>query len=117
MKRTIITNLFVLSFLIIVSPVFAQTSSSADVTKVQTFIQSIIQTMVTISGLVAVAFLIWGGFQYITSTGNPNHMDSAKRTIMYSAIGLAIVLGAYVLTGIIAQLAGGAFGTTTNTTP
>lgn len=111
MKRILTTLPITLTLLFVTTPVFAQ---SADVSKVQTFLQSVIQTLVTIAGLVAVIFLVWGGFQYITSTGNPNHMDSAKRTIMYSAIGLAIVLGAYILTGIIAQLAGNAFGTTTS---
>ena len=36
--------------------------------------------------------------------------NSAKRTIVYSAIGLTIALGAFVLSNIITQLATAAFG-------
>lgn len=87
------------------SPAYAAT---ADVTQIQTFIQSIIQILVTLAGLVSAGFLVWGGFGYITSSGNPELLDRSKKTIMYSAIGLAIVLGAFMLSNLVTQLATGA---------
>lgn len=107
MKKAIFTNALLLTSLIYVSPVFAQ---SADVTKIQTFITNIIQILVTIAGLTAVGFFVWGGFRYMTSTGSPDHMDQAKKTIVTSAIGLAIVLRAYVLMNIVTQVSTNAFG-------
>ncbi len=89
------------------SPVFAQ---SADVSKIQSFIQSIIGILVTLSGITATGFFIWGGFSYITSTGNPESLDRSKKTIFYSAIGLAIVLGAFVISNIVTQVSTSAFG-------
>ncbi|MBI3887875.1 hypothetical protein HY310_02300, partial [Candidatus Microgenomates bacterium] len=88
-------------------------------TKIQTFIQSVIQVLVTLAGLLSVGFFVWGGVGYITSSGNPESLDRSKKTIFYSAIGLAIVLGAFVLSSIVTQLAGTAFGTGTTgvTTP
>ncbi|MDD2823155.1 MAG: pilin [Candidatus Daviesbacteria bacterium] len=108
MKKIIYTSSLLLTALIVTSPVFA---ASADVSKIQSFIQNIIQIFVTLAGLVATAFLVWGGFRYMTSSGNPEALDGAKKTVMYSAIGLAIVLGAYVLSNIITQVATSAFGT------
>ena len=84
--------------------------ASADVTKVQSFIQQVIQVFVTLAGLVSAGFFVWGGITYITSTGNPESMDRSKKTIVNSAIGLAVVLGAFVLSNIVTQLATGAFG-------
>ncbi len=110
MKRFTTFVLFLIAFLSISNPAFADT---ADVSKVQTFIQSIIGVLVTLSGLVASLFFVWGGVGYITSTGNPENLDRSKKTILYSAIGLAIVLGAFVLSNIVAQMAGSAFGTST----
>ena len=89
------------------SPIYA---ASADVTKIETFIKSIIQVLVTIAGLVAAGFFVWGGVGYITSSGNPETLDRSKKTLLYSAIGLAVVLGAFVLTNIVSDLATGAFG-------
>jgi len=91
------------------SPVYA---AAADVTSVQTFIKSVIQILVTIAGLIAAGFFVWGGIGYITSSGNPESLDRSKKTIWYSAIGLAIVLGAFVLTNIVSGLATTAFGGT-----
>ena len=95
--------------LVFASPVYA---ASADVTKIETFIKSIIQILVTIAGLVSAGFFVWGGFGYITSSGNPEMLDRAKNTIKYSAIGLALVLGSFLLTNIVSDLATGAFGAT-----
>lgn len=110
MKKIIVIQVVFLTFLITATPVFAQTVQAADVTKVQTFIQSIIQILVTLAGLAAAGFFVFGGIKYITSSGSPEAMEGAKRTIVYSALGLAIALGAFVLSNIISQLATAAFG-------
>ncbi len=108
-KKFIVISSFALATLMFATPVYA---AAADVTKIQTFIKSIIQILVTIAGLVSMGFFVWGGFGYITSSGNPEMLDRSKKTILYSAIGLAVVLGAFVLTNIVSDLATGAFGAT-----
>jgi len=108
-KKLIVLSSVALTALMFASPVYAQ---SADVTKIQTFIKSIIQILVTLAGLVSAGFFVWGGFGYITSSGNPEMLDRSKKTILYSAIGLAVVLGAFVLTNVVSDLATGAFGAT-----
>ncbi len=110
MKKLIFIQALIETLLITATPAFAQ---SADVSKIQTFIQNIIQILVTLGGLIAVGFFIWGGYGYMTSSGNPESLDRSKKTILYSAIGLAIVLGAFVLTNIVTQLATSAFGGST----
>lgn len=112
MKKAILINSFILTALSVASPAFAQ-ATGGDVSQIQSFIRSVIQVLVTLAGLVSVGFFVWGGFGYITSSGNPESLDRSKKTIFYSAIGLAIVLGAFVLSNIVAQLAGTAFGSTT----
>lgn len=107
MKKTIIFQALLLTFFLSASPVFAQ---SADVDKVTTFIQSVIQVLVTLSGFVAAGFIVWGGVGYITSSGNPENLEKSKKTILYSAIGLTLVLGAFVISNIVSQLATSAFG-------
>lgn len=106
-KNLIVISSLVITALVMVSPVYA---ASADVTKIETFIKSIIQVLVTLAGLISAGFFVWGGVGYMTSSGNPEMLDRSKKTIMYSGIGLAVVLGAFVLTNIISDLATGAFG-------
>jgi TRAP-type C4-dicarboxylate transport system permease small subunit len=93
--------------LLLITPAYA---ADGDVTKVQNFIQNIIQLLVTLAGLIAAGFFVVGGISYITSSGHPERLDRSKQTIMYSGLGLAIALGAFVLTGVISGIATKSFG-------
>jgi hypothetical protein len=106
---TRITSVIIVGYLpcISVSTAFA---ASGSVGQVNSFIQSVIQALAGLAGLVATGFFVVGGFRYITSSGNPHHLESAKRTIMYSATGLAITIAAFVLSNIVTNLATSAFG-------
>ncbi|MHB1865433.1 MAG: Mbov_0395 family pilin-like conjugal transfer protein [Candidatus Saccharimonadales bacterium] len=85
-------------------------SATADVSQVSSFIKSVIEALAGLAGLVATGFFVVGGFSYITSSGNPQKLEKAKRTILFSAIGLAITIAAFVLSNIISNLASSAFG-------
>lgn len=98
--------LSILLALVWAAPVLA---SGQDVARVQNFIQNSIQILVTLAGLLAAGFFVIGGIGYITSSGNPKNLDRSKRTIIYSAIGLAIAIGAFVLSNIVSELASTAF--------
>lgn len=93
--------------LLFAPPAFA---ASGDATQVENFIRSIIQLVAGLAGLIATGFFVVGGFTYITSSGNPEKLDQAKRTLFYSAIGLAIVIAAFVISNIVTTLATKAFG-------
>ncbi len=83
---------------------------TGDAVQVENFIRSVIQLIAGLAGLVATGFFVMGGFTYITSSGNPEQMDKAKRTLTWSAIGLAIVIAAFILSNIVTSLATKAFG-------
>jgi len=85
-------------------------AASDDAVQVENFIRSVIQLIAGLAGLIATGFFVVGGFTYITSSGNPEKLDQAKRTLFYSAIGLAIVIAAFVISNIVTTLATKAFG-------
>lgn len=93
---------------ILADPAFAQTPGG--ISNVENFIRSVITVLAGLAGLVATGFFVAGGFTYITSSGNPEQLDKAKRTLTWSAIGLAIVIAAFVLANIVTTLATQAFG-------
>lgn len=96
-------------YLELISNLFAL-SSSAEVSQISGFLKSIIEALAGLSGLVATGYFVVGGFSYITSSGNPQRLEKAKRTIFYSAIGLSITIAAFVLSNIVSNLASKAFG-------
>ncbi|MBI2607229.1 MAG: hypothetical protein HYW51_00125 [Candidatus Doudnabacteria bacterium] len=61
----------------------------------------IVEAMLGIVGILSVAFLIIGGFQYVASRGNEEQSESAKKTIANAIIGLTIVILSYVIIAVI----------------
>ena len=84
-------------FLISATPVFAV---SSDVTQ---FTNNTLGMITLISTAAAVFFLVKGGYQYITSTGKPDNLESAKKTIRNAIIGLVIVLGASLFVSVLSN--------------
>lgn len=85
-------------------------ATGGDVSQVESFIRNVIKVIASLAGLVATGFFVAGGFTYITSSGNPEQLDRAKRTVTWSAIGLVIVIAAFVISNIVTSLATSAFG-------
>lgn len=85
-------------------------AATGNITQVENFIKSIIKILASLAGLIATGFFMVGGFVYITSSGNPEKLERAKRTIMFSGLGLAITIAAFVISNIVTTLATSAFG-------
>ncbi len=58
---------------------------------------SIINVAYAVASLVALGYLIYGGYSYITSSGNPDASAAARTTISNAIIGLIIVLVSYLI--------------------
>lgn len=103
LKRCGYYLLFLLVFIIFFAlPVAAQTTSP----EIIQYTNDTLSIITTIATVAAVFFLIKGGYQYITSTGKPDAIEQAKKTIKNALIGLVIVLSA----GVIISVFKGALG-------
>jgi len=63
---------------------------------------AIIDILLRLATLAALGFVIYGGFRYITSQGEPDATASARQTILNAVIGLIIAL---LSSGIVAFVA------------
>jgi type IV secretion system pilin len=61
----------------------------------------LIRIALGITGIIAVAFIIYGGFRYITSAGNDEAAEGAKKTIINAIIGLIVVILSYVIISVV----------------
>ena len=52
-------------------------------------------------GIVAVGFVVYGGFLYVLSSGDPGRVKKAKDTLLYAVIGIVVVLVAFIVTRFI----------------
>lgn len=60
-----------------------------------TVISSVIQTILSLLGVIFLVLLIYGGFLWMTARGNEQQVEKAKEVIYSSLIGLIIILAAY----------------------
>lgn len=63
-----------------------------------TLMSGILNTVYFWMGVTAVGFIIYGGFQYVLSSGEPGKIRKAKDTLLYAIIGVVVVLIAFVIT-------------------
>jgi hypothetical protein len=93
----------------------------ADASSVANAMQSVVMPLMTtlsvIAGLICVLFLIIGGINYITSSGEPNRLTHAKKVLRNSLIGLAMVLAAATLTAILTHAYSGSSNSVTPAVP
>ena len=61
-----------------------------------------------VGAAVAAFFVMWGAFLYMSSAGSPRQMEQGKAAIMNALAGLAIVLLARVIAGMIQSAMGSA---------
>lgn len=66
-------------------------------------LRTVINLLSWIVGVAAIIMVIIGGLKYVTSNGDSNGISSAKSTIMYALIGLAVAALAQVLVRFVLQ--------------
>jgi hypothetical protein len=65
------------------------------------FITTLLDTLFPIMSLVAVFFIIFSGFLMVTAGGNEEKLSKARQAFLWTVIGVAILLGAKVLSAVI----------------
>lgn len=73
-----------------------------DVNTLYDFVVLVLNDVVLpIGSVVVVLFIIYTGFLFVTARGNPEKIESAKRTLLWVVIGTAILLGSVVISEVI----------------
>lgn len=65
------------------------------------YIAGIYRYLAGVAGILAAVMAMYGGLRYIMSYGNPQRVSAAKDQIVSALIGLALVLGSYVILNFI----------------
>ena len=71
--------------------------SVPDVAIDNALVTTIFNAVLAAAGAVAVVFIIWGGIQYTLSQGDASKIKKAKDTLLYSIVGLIIVMFSFVI--------------------
>ena len=68
--------------------------------------EKLIQSLLALAGIILFVMLVFGGFKYILSGGNPDSAASARRTITYAIGGLVVIASAYLILVLIEKITG-----------
>ena len=69
------------------TPIFNVNNDPAVIGKI---ILAVIEILLRVGGMVAVGFVIYGGFQYMLTQGEPQKAVSARHTIVNAIVGMLI---------------------------
>lgn len=65
------------------------------------FISNIVNVIIIIASVAFFAYLVMGGFQYLTSGGNKDQIETAKKSISNAIIGLTIITASWAIWKIV----------------
>ena len=65
---------------------------------------NVIKFILGITGVATILAIIIGGLRYITSGGNQDQMEGAKKTLTYAIIGFVIIILAYMILTLIDKI-------------
>ena len=87
------------------------TLAIATQTDIRVIIARIIQVALGLVGIILVALIVYGGFLYMTSAGDPTKVAKARKVITEAIIGLLIILSSLAITEfVIRSITGAMFG-------
>lgn len=72
-----------------------------NVDSIPDFITAILGAIVAIGAPIAVLFLIYAGFLFVTARGNDTKLTEAKQFLTWTIVGIVILLGAQLLSEIV----------------
>lgn len=75
-----------------------------DATPISGVLANVLQWLLQIFGVIAIATFVGSGFLYLLAGGNSKVIDRAKKWMMYSVFGVIVALGALVMLSTIDSL-------------
>ncbi len=107
LKRKIVILFFVLS--IVITPFFsfadeeitATLENPLSATSLFCFLKDILDVLLTIGVIIAVLFMVYAGFMYVTARGDTAKLSTAHKAFLGAVIGTAIIMGVWVIANAI----------------
>ncbi len=60
-----------------------------------------LQYLFPIAGLIMFLYIVYGGFQWLTASGDPKKVEAARNRITYAIVGFVLLVAAYWITKIV----------------
>jgi len=97
--------LYLVSFLLFsATPVYAQ--EPAKLSGIVDILGNIINLLAPAAGIAFFIMMLVGGYQFLTSGGDPKSAGAARNTLTFAVIGIILVIASWLILKLIAQVTG-----------
>lgn len=104
LARTFATGLAILN---VTSVYGAGIENPIDAQSLEQLIGNIIRYALGLTAVVAVGFIVYGGFLYITAAGDETQIKAGKQAIIGAVIGIVVIGLAYAIVEFVVKAMGG----------
>ena len=104
-------NFIIMALIVFFAPLFFAGAITTDskianpltggIDTIPQFIEAVINIVLIVGVPILVLAVIYAGFLYVKAQGNPGELEVAHRTLLYTGIGGALLLGAFVIANAI----------------
>ena len=101
MLRLIFLAVYLLT---LATPVYAQ--DPAQLSGIVQIIENIIKLLAPAAGIAFFVMLLFGGYQFLTSGGDPKAVGAARGTLTYAVIGIILVVSAWLILQLVQNITG-----------
>ncbi len=74
--------------------------------RIGTIVNKLVPYIFAVAGILLLLYLIYGGYKYMLSRGDPKTIESAKSTITTALIGFVIIFVAFWIVQIVGRVLG-----------
>lgn len=87
-----------------IQSIFGFSGGLTSSTTLKDLIINAIRLMLMFAGIIAVVFVIIGGYMYITSGGNAEQAEKGQNTVVNAIVGIVMIILSYVIINVLVNL-------------
>jgi len=69
-------------------------------------VNRLVDFLIPVAGIILLLVLIWGGYDYLMSRGQPEKIKSAQAKITTGIVGFILLIASYIIVKLIAKIFG-----------
>lgn len=78
----------------------------AQIKGLECIVAALLQIAIRLAGIATFVMMLIGGFKYLTAAGDPQKAEAAKATLTYAVMGLAVLIGSWLILLLIEKITG-----------
>ncbi|MBI5732123.1 MAG: hypothetical protein HY982_02060 [Candidatus Magasanikbacteria bacterium] len=82
----------------------AAATASPAFSQVLLLISSLIRSILSVLGAIALAVFVYAGIKWMTAQGNPEQVKSASQIMLWAVLGVIMALGSYIILSFVFKI-------------